>query len=33
MIRYYITIEGHVQGVGFRFFCKMNARTLKKINI
>lgn len=33
MIRYYITVEGRVQGVGFRFFCKMNARTLKKINI
>lgn len=28
MIRYYITVEGRVQGVGFRFFCKMNARTL-----
>ena len=28
MIRYYIIAEGRVQGVGFRFFCTMNARTL-----
>ena len=28
MIRYYIIVEGRVQGVGFRFFCTMNARTL-----
>ena len=27
MIRYYIIVEGRVQGVGFRFFCTMNART------
>ena len=28
MIRYYIIVDGRVQGVGFRFFCTMNARTL-----
>lgn len=28
MIRYYIIVDGSVQGVGFRFFCTMNARTL-----
>ncbi|WP_297713666.1 acylphosphatase [Clostridium sp.] len=28
MIRYYIIVEGRVQGVGFRFFCTMNTRTL-----
>lgn len=28
MIRYYIIVNGRVQGVGFRFFCTMNARTL-----
>ena len=27
MVRYYIIVEGRVQGVGFRFFCTMNART------
>ena len=27
MIRYYIVVDGRVQGVGFRFFCTMNART------
>ncbi len=28
MIRYYIIVDGRVQGVGFRFFCTMNARKL-----
>ena len=28
MIRYYIIVDGRVQGVGFRFFFTMNARTL-----
>ena len=28
MIRYYIIVDGRAQGVGFRFFCTMNARTL-----
>lgn len=28
MVRYYIIVDGRVQGVGFRFFCTMNARTL-----
>ena len=28
MIRYYIIVDGRVQGVGFRFFCTMNARAL-----
>ena len=27
MVRYYIIVEGRVQGVGFRFFCTMHART------
>ena len=26
MIRYYIIVDGRVQGVGFRFFCTMTAR-------
>ena len=25
MVRYYIIVDGRVQGVGFRFFCTMNA--------
>lgn len=28
MIRYHIFVGGRVQGVGFRFFCEMNAKTL-----
>lgn len=28
MIRYYIIVEGRVQGVGFRYFCQMNATNL-----
>ena len=28
MSRYYIIVDGRVQGVGFRFFCTMNARIL-----
>ena len=28
MVRYYIIVDGRVQGVGFRFFCTMNARIL-----
>ena len=28
MVRYYIVFEGRVQGVGFRYFCQMNASTL-----
>ena len=28
MVRYYIICEGRVQGVGFRFFCQMNATEL-----
>ena len=28
MSRYYIIVDGRVQGVGFRLFCTMNARTL-----
>jgi acylphosphatase len=28
LVRYYIIVDGRVQGVGFRFFCTMNARTL-----
>ena len=27
MIRYYIVVDGRVQGVGFRFTCTMIART------
>jgi len=29
MIRYYVLVEGRVQGVGFRYFCQMNAANLK----
>lgn len=25
MVRYYMVVEGRVQGVGFRYFCQMNA--------
>lgn len=28
MVRYYIVVEGRVQGVGFRYFCQMNASNL-----
>ncbi|MBU5455112.1 acylphosphatase [Caproiciproducens sp. MSJ-32] len=28
MVRYYILAQGRVQGVGFRFFCQMNATSL-----
>lgn len=28
MIRYYVLVEGRVQGVGFRYFCQMNAANL-----
>lgn len=28
MVRYYIICEGRVQGVGFRYFCQMNATEL-----
>ncbi|EKY26292.1 acylphosphatase [Clostridium celatum] len=28
MNRYYIVVEGRVQGVGFRFFCSMTAKPL-----
>ena len=28
MIRYYIVFDGRVQGVGFRYFCQMNASKL-----
>lgn len=28
MIRYYILVRGHVQGVGFRFFVQFNATYL-----
>jgi acylphosphatase len=28
MVRYYIIVEGRVQGVGFRYFCQMNATSL-----
>lgn len=28
MQRYYIVVDGRVQGVGFRFFCTMIAKTL-----
>ena len=28
MVRYYILAQGHVQGVGFRFFVQMNATFL-----
>ena len=28
MVRYYIICEGRLQGVGFRFCCKMNAKEL-----
>ena len=32
MVRYYIICEGRVQGVGFRFFCQMFIRNIKKGN-
>lgn len=28
MVRYYVLVQGHVQGVGFRFFVQMNAAVL-----
>lgn len=28
MIRYYILVDGRVQGVGFRYYCQMNATNL-----
>ena len=28
MTRYYIVVDGRVQGVGFRYFCQMNATNL-----
>ena len=28
MVRYYIICDGRVQGVGFRYFCQMNAAEL-----
>lgn len=28
MFRYHIIFQGRVQGVGFRYFCQMNASTL-----
>lgn len=28
MIRYYIVVNGRVQGVGFRFFCQITARNI-----
>lgn len=28
MTRYYIVVDGRVQGVGFRYFCQMNASNL-----
>lgn len=28
MLRYYVLVQGHVQGVGFRFFVQMNATFL-----
>lgn len=29
MVRYYIIVDGRVQGVGFRYFCQMNALNMK----
>lgn len=29
MTRYYIVVDGRVQGVGFRYYCQMNASSLK----
>lgn len=29
MKRYYVIVEGRVQGVGFRFFCMSNAKELQ----
>lgn len=29
MVRYYIVVDGRVQGVGFRYFCQMNATNMK----
>ncbi|GAB6169728.1 acylphosphatase [Clostridium carnis] len=28
MIRYYLIVYGRVQGVGFRYFCQLNAANL-----
>lgn len=28
MTRYYIVVDGRVQGVGFRYYCQMNASNL-----
>lgn len=28
MTRYYIVVDGRVQGVGFRYYCQMNASSL-----
>lgn len=28
MVRYLVAADGRVQGVGFRFFCQMNATSL-----
>lgn len=28
MLRYYIVVDGRVQGVGFRYYCQMNATNL-----
>lgn len=29
MVRYYIIVDGRVQGVGFRYFCQINALNMK----
>lgn len=28
MTRYYIVVDGRVQGIGFRYYCQMNASSL-----